>query len=74
MNQNMNMILIINITKKIFNIIWGIVWNHKEVILDKGLGFIKDIVKNAKVAKEVAGEMEKMLTDMIENGEVAVAG
>ena len=27
-----------------------------------------------KVAKEVAGEMEKMLTDMIENGEVAVAG
>ena len=61
-------------TKKIFNIIWGIVWNHKEVILDKGLGFIKDIVKNAKVAKEVAGEMEKMLTDMIENGEVAVAG
>ena len=61
-------------TKKIFNIIWGIVWNHKEVILDKGLGFVKDIVKNAKVAKEVAGEMEKMLTDMIENGEVAVAG
>ena len=61
-------------TKKIFNIIWGIVWNHKEVILDKGLGFVKDIIKNAKVAKEVAGEMEKMLTDMIENGEVAVAG
>ena len=60
-------------TKKVFNIIWGIVWNHKEAILDKGISFIKGIVKDYKAAKEVAGEMEKILTDMIEKGEVAVA-
>lgn len=60
-------------TKKVFNIIWGIVWNHKEAVLDKGVSFIKRIITDHKAAKEVASEMEKILTDMITNGEVGVA-
>lgn len=59
--------------KKVFDIIWGIVWNHKSAILDKGLNFAKKIINNAKAAKEVASEMEKVLTEMIDNGDVAIA-
>lgn len=49
---------------KILNILWGIVWNHKDGIINKGSGIIKTIIANRKLAKSIAIEMEKQLSNL----------
>lgn len=54
-------------TKKVFNILWGFVWNYKSQILGKGL----DMLKKMKDGKS-SNPIETKIMDMIDKDEINI--
>lgn len=57
-------------TKKIFGILWGLVLNHKEVILGKGLDIFKKLLNKNKSVENT--DIANKILDMINKDEVKV--